>query len=113
MIPIFTVPYRHIDYQPKTCMFLSVVGFVIVLIVSLVIGRGAYHPSNLVEYRDGSGWSAGPAWLMSIGIGEYAFAAAGACTHISEQIPRPSRQVQLVVYVSAQVFKTCPDLLAT
>lgn len=78
-------------------MFLSAVGFVMVMVITLVMGRGAYHPSNLVEYRGSSGWSAGPAWMMSIGIGEYAFAAAGACTHIAEEIPRPSRRVPLVM----------------
>lgn len=83
-------------------MFLSVVGSVLVLIVSLFMSRGTYHPSNLVEYRGGSGWSAGPAWLMSFGIVEYAFAAAGACTHIAEESPRPSRRVPLVMYVSNQ-----------
>lgn len=97
VIPIFTVPHRHIDYLTKSCMFLSVVGFVLVLVVSLVMGRGAYHPSNLVDYRGNSGWGPGSAWLMSIGIGEYAFAAAGACTHIAEEIPRPSRRVPLVM----------------
>lgn len=85
-------------------MLLSVVGFVLVLVVSLVMGRGTYHPSNLVDYRSTSGWGAGPAWMMSIGIGEYAFAAAGACTHIAEEIPRPSRRVPLVMYVSASPY---------
>lgn len=78
-------------------MFLSVVGFVMVMVIILGMGRGAYHPSNLVEYRGSSGWGAGPAWMMSIGIGEYAFAATGACTHIAEEIPRPSRRVPLVM----------------
>lgn len=78
-------------------MFLSVVGFVTVMVIELVMGRGVYHPSNLVESYGNSGWNAGPAWMMSIGIGEYGFAAAGACTHIAEEIPRPSRRVPLVM----------------
>lgn len=78
-------------------MFLSVAGFAMVLVISLAMGRGTYHPSNLVEFNGSSGWSAGPAWLMSIGIGEYAFAAAGACTHIAEEIPRPSHRIPLVM----------------
>jgi len=78
-------------------MFLSIVGFMMVLVITLVMGRGTYHPNNIVVYHGSSGWGAGPAWMMSIGIGEYAFGAAGACTHIAEEIPRPSRRVPLVM----------------
>lgn len=80
-------------------MFLSILGFVLVVIVCLVMGRGHYQPSNLIEYRSTSGWSAGPGWLLGIGNGEYAFAAAGACVHIAEEIPQPSRKIPLVMSV--------------
>lgn len=80
-------------------MLLSVFGFFLVLIVLVVMGRGTYHPSNLVEYYGSSGWGAGPAWMMSIGVGQYAFAATGACTHIAEEMPNPTRRVPLVMWV--------------
>ncbi|GLB07883.1 hypothetical protein AtubIFM57258_003251 [Aspergillus tubingensis] len=54
------------------------------------MGKGTYRPSSLVEYQPRSGWAPGPAWLLGIGNGEYAFVAAGACVHISEEIPKPS-----------------------
>lgn len=73
------------------------IGFVTTFIVMAVMGRGNYHPSNLVDYHASSGWSAGPSWMMSIGVGQYAFAAAGACTHIAEELPRPTRQVPLIM----------------
>lgn len=83
----------------KTAMFLSILGFSVVVIVCLVMGRGTYHPSNLVQYRSTSGWGPGEGWLLGIGNGEYAFAAAGACVHIAEEIPNPSRRVPLVMFV--------------
>lgn len=97
MIPIFAVPHRNVDYITQTCLFLSIVGFLLTFIVMLVMGRGMYHPSNLVDYQGSSGWNAGPSWLMSISVGQYAFAAAGACTHIAEELPRPTRQVPLIM----------------
>lgn len=81
-------------------MFLSILGFALVVIVCLVMGKGHYHPSSLIEYRSTSGWGPGPSWLLAIGNGEYAFAAAGACVHIAEEIPHPSRKVPLVMFVS-------------
>lgn len=83
----------------KTAMFLSILGFSVVVIVCLVMGRGTYHPSNLVQYRSTSGWGPGEGWLLGIGNGEYAFAAAGACVHIAEEIQNPSRKVPLVMFV--------------
>lgn len=99
VLPIFLVPQQRIENLTKTAMFLSLFGFVLVVIVCLVMGRGVYHPSSLVEYRSTSGWGSGPGWLLGICNGEYAFATAGACVHISEEIPNPSRKIPLVMYV--------------
>ncbi|GLA60365.1 hypothetical protein AtubIFM54640_000816 [Aspergillus tubingensis] len=81
----------------QSSMFLSILGFFLVMIVCLVMGKGTYRPSSLVEYQPRSGWAPGPAWLLGIGNGEYAFVAAGACVHISEEIPKPSRRIPLVI----------------
>lgn len=99
VLPLFLIPQRYIENLTKASMFLSLLGFVLVVIVCLVMGKGHYTPSNLVEYHSTSGWSAGPGWLLGIGNGEYAFAAAGACVHIAEEIPQPSRKIPLVMSV--------------
>lgn len=83
----------------QTSMYASILGIFMVVIVCVVMGRGSYHPSNLVDLKPSSGWGLGPAWLLAIGNGEYAFVAAGACVHISEEIPNPSRKIPLVMSV--------------
>lgn len=97
VVPIFIIPQQRIENMTKTAMFLSMVGFVLVVIVCLVMGRGTYQPSRIMEYRSTSGWNPGVGFLLGIGNGEYAFAAAGACVHIAEEIPNPSRKVPLVM----------------
>ncbi|KAJ5678945.1 amino acid transporter [Penicillium macrosclerotiorum] len=91
--------WQRIENMTETAMFLSILGFALVVIVCLVMGRGSYHPSSLVEFRSTSGWTTGPGWMLAIGNGEYAFAAAGACVHIAEEIPNPSRKIPLVMFV--------------
>ena len=93
MIPIFTVPHKHIDYMTKGAMYMSVFGLALVSIVLLVMSRGRYHPENIVSTTASSGWSPGPAWLMAIGTGQYAFFGTGACTHIAEEIPRSNHKL--------------------
>ncbi|GAB1193238.1 hypothetical protein APSETT444_002441 [Aspergillus pseudonomiae] len=44
-----------------------------------------------------SGWGPAPAWLMSIGVGQYCFAATSACTHIAEEMPDPGRKLPQVM----------------
>ncbi|KAF7588341.1 hypothetical protein BBP40_005869 [Aspergillus hancockii] len=78
LIPIFVVPQKHIDRLTKTSI-------------------GHYRPSNIVTYQGSSGWSPGPAWLMSVGLGQYCFAATSACTHIAEEMPRPGRKLPHVI----------------
>ncbi|KAJ5380098.1 uncharacterized protein N7496_002526 [Penicillium cataractarum] len=114
LLPIFIIPQQRIENMTKTAMFLSIVGFVLVVIVCLVMGRGTYHPSSLVEYRSTSGWGPGLGWLLGIGNGEYAFAAAGACVHIAEEIPSPGRKVPLVINLTIilGVFTLVPWIIA-
>ncbi|PYH29104.1 amino acid transporter [Aspergillus neoniger CBS 115656] len=99
LLPIFIIPQHRVDAMTQSSMFLSILGFFLVMIVCLVMGKGTYRPSSLVEYQPRSGWAPGPAWLLGIGNGEYAFVAAGACVHISEEIPKPSRRIPLVMSV--------------
>jgi choline transport protein len=78
-------------------LYCSIVGFILVTIIVLVMGRGQYNPSSLVSNQGISGWGLGPAWLMSIGIGQYPFFGTGACTHVAEEIPRPGRKLPLIM----------------
>lgn len=81
-------------------MFLSIFGMFLVIIVCLVMGRGTYHPSTILNSNRTSGWGTGAGWLLGIGNGEYAFVAAGACVHISEEVPKPNRKIPLVMLVT-------------
>ncbi|KAJ5351886.1 amino acid transporter [Penicillium brevicompactum] len=114
LLPLFLIPQRYIENLTKASMFLSLLGFVLVVIVCLVMGKGHYEPRNLVEYHSTSGWSAGPGWLLGIGNGEYAFAAAGACVHIAEEIPQPSRKIPLVINLTILIgiFTLVPSIIA-
>ncbi|KAI9043603.1 amino acid transporter [Aspergillus affinis] len=103
LIPIFTIPQRKIDRLTKTAMGLSFIGFFIVTIISLVMGRGHYRASNITEYRGSSGWSPGPAWLLSIGLGEYCFVGISACTHIAEEMPRPGKKLPQVINMTVVI----------
>lgn len=83
----------------KAAMLLSILGFFLVITVCLVMGRGHYHPITVIEYRGASGWGPAPAWLMSIGVGQFPFAGISACTHIAEEMPRPGRRLPRVMLV--------------
>ena len=78
-------------------MYLSIIGFTLVMIICLVMCRGRYHVSNIIRYEGNSGWHPGPAWMMSIGLGEYCFAGISACTHIAEELPSPGRKLPQVM----------------
>lgn len=68
-----------------------------VVIIVLVMGRGTYQPSTIVSTNGNSGWGAGPAWILSMSTGQYCFYGAGACTHMAEEMPRPSRKLPHVI----------------
>ena len=97
VIPIFTVPQKHLDYMTKASLYLSVFGLVMIIIIALAMGRDHYQPKHLVEYEGTSGWSPGPAWMLSIATGQYCFFGTGACTHIAEEMPQPSRKLPRVM----------------
>lgn len=99
VLPIFVIPQHRIEGMTKTSMFLSIFGMFLVIIVCLVMGRGNYHPSTILNSTRTSGWGPGAGWLLGIGNGEYAFVAAGACVHISEEVPKPNRKIPLVMLV--------------
>ncbi|KAL4906340.1 hypothetical protein BDW74DRAFT_177354 [Aspergillus multicolor] len=97
LLPIFVIPKHRIEHMTKTAMLLSIVGLFLVLITCLVMGKGNYHPGTILDFTRTSGWGPVPAWFLGIGNGQYAFVAAGACVHISEEIPKPNRKIPLVI----------------
>lgn len=98
VIPIFVVPHKHIDSLTQTSMYLSIVGFLMVIMTCLIMSRGDYQRGSFIVSNQGvSGWPSGVGWLMSIGVGEYCFFGAGAVTHIVEELPRPGRRLPQVI----------------
>ncbi|KAK1140987.1 hypothetical protein N8T08_009733 [Aspergillus melleus] len=97
LIPVFVIPQKRVDHMVNTAMALSIFGFFAVIITCLAMGKGNYHPEIMTQYEGASGWSRTPAWLLSINLGQYAFMGNGAVTHIAEEMPRPGRNLPLVL----------------
>ncbi|PLB40464.1 putative choline transport protein [Aspergillus candidus] len=97
LLPIFTIPQRRVDYLTKTTGIMSLLGIIIIVILVPVMARNKLHPQTITQYRGISGWAPAPAWLMGITTGEYIYAAVGAVTHISEEIPQPGRMMPLIL----------------
>ncbi|GAB1210780.1 hypothetical protein APSETT445_009578 [Aspergillus pseudonomiae] len=94
---------RRYDYLTKTTFTLSITGLILVLIAVLASGRGHYHPEVLTTFQGTSGWDTAPAWLLSITMGQYCYAAIGAVTHIAEEMPQPGRRIPLVINLGVLV----------
>ncbi|KAL2866926.1 amino acid/polyamine transporter I [Aspergillus lucknowensis] len=97
LIPIFTIPRRNTKYMTETCLGMSLFCLVLFIIVLLAMGRGHYRPGNLLLHRNTSGWSTGTGWLLSVVLGEYSFATTGMVVHLSEEVPRPGRNIPLAI----------------
>ncbi|KAF9883909.1 hypothetical protein FE257_002652 [Aspergillus nanangensis] len=97
MLPVFLVPHRYYDSLTTTCLGITIVACVVVIVVPLAMGVGHFDASNLVTFRGVSGWSPGTAWLLSISNSAYAFAAVGSVTHLAEEMPRPGKNLPLVI----------------
>ncbi|THC92022.1 hypothetical protein EYZ11_008521 [Aspergillus tanneri] len=100
LIPVFAIPHKHVDRLANSAMFLSILGFLMVIITCLVMGRNHYHPEMLTEYHGASGWTKVPSWLLSINLAQYAYVGNGAVTHIAEEMPRPGRKLPLVMNIA-------------
>ncbi|KAI9150864.1 Choline transport protein [Paramyrothecium foliicola] len=93
LIPIFTIPQRHLGKWTQMCLFLSVAGFIIVTVTILAMCDGFNDASFLLTFNGVSGWSRGPAWVMSIGNAMYAFASLDAVIHVAEEMHHPSKAI--------------------
>jgi choline transport protein len=80
---------------------LSIVGFVASLVTLLTVQETKQSVDFVfTEYRNVSGWSDG--WAIFIGITAclWAYSGVDAATHVSEEVPNPSRNVPIAIVVT-------------
>ncbi|KAF9881544.1 amino acid permease [Colletotrichum karsti] len=97
LVPIFTIPQRHIGKWTTLCLVLSILGFFIVTIVILTMCKSFQSPSQIITFNGTSGWPDGMAWFMSIGNAMYAFASLDAVIHIAEEMHHPGKEIPRVI----------------
>ncbi|KAL4875437.1 amino acid/polyamine transporter I [Aspergillus karnatakaensis] len=97
LIPIFLTPALKTKRLTETCLFMSILCFILFVTILAVMGREKYRPENLVLHRNLSGWSNSTGWLLSISLGMYNFSAAGTVVHLSEEVPRPQRDIPMAI----------------
>lgn len=100
MTPFFAIPHRHISWLTKFTSALSLLALMAVIITLPIMGRSHQHPETLVHYQGSSGWSPGAAWLLSISMGQYNFAAVGAVVHITDEVSDPQQTIPRILHVS-------------
>jgi choline transport protein len=93
VIPIFTIPQRHLGKWTQACLYLSVAGFAVVTIVLCAMTDSFNSGSFLLEFNGVSGWPKGVAWVMSIGNAMYAFASTDAVIHVAEEMQNPGKAI--------------------
>ncbi|KAJ3562132.1 hypothetical protein NPX13_g8679 [Xylaria arbuscula] len=97
LIPIFTIPQRHLSKWTQMCLYLSIAGFIITTIVLATMTTGFNHPSFLLEFNGVSGWPTGVAWILSISNAMYAFASTDAVIHVAEEMQHPGKAIPQVM----------------
>ncbi|KAJ4248782.1 hypothetical protein NW762_012620 [Fusarium torreyae] len=91
LIPIFTIPQKHLGKWTEGCLAVSVLGFFIVTITVLAMSDSYNHLSFITTFDGTSGWPNGVAWVMSIGNAMYAFASMDAVIHVAEEMHHPGK----------------------
>ncbi|KAI5459551.1 amino acid/polyamine transporter I [Mariannaea sp. PMI_226] len=84
-----------------TVFWMSLAGFIASMITMLVLSDGKQSKSFVFEeYTNVSGWSDG--WAMVIGITAclWAYSGADAPTHLAEEVPNPSRNVPIAIFLT-------------
>ncbi|KAG9769434.1 Choline transport protein [Exophiala dermatitidis] len=77
---------------------LHIVGFVVIVIVLGVMAPKHSAHYVFVEVENSSGWSNdGVAWLVGLLSSVYPFLGYDAAAHLSEELPRPSRNVPIAM----------------
>lgn len=93
VIPIFTVPPRHLGKWTQSCLALSILAFIVVTATILAMSDGYNNASFLLKFDGVSGWPNGAAWVMSIGNAMYAFASLDAVIHVAEEMHNPGKEI--------------------
>ncbi|KAL6357261.1 hypothetical protein LRP88_07419 [Fusarium phalaenopsidis] len=93
LIPIFTIPQKHLGKWTQACLALSVFGFLIVTVTILAMCDEYNHPSFITKFDGTSGWPKGVAWVMSVGNAMYAFASMDAVIHVAEEMHHPGKAI--------------------
>lgn len=93
VIPIFTIPPRHLGKWTQGCLYLSIAGFIITTVVLCSMTDSFNEASFLVRFDGVSGWPKGAAWVMTIGNAMYAFASTDAVIHVAEEMHNPGKAI--------------------
>ncbi|KAK3722687.1 hypothetical protein LTR37_002258 [Vermiconidia calcicola] len=85
---------RRIPMGESVFFWTSVIGFVVSTIAMLAVSD-TKQSSKVVftKWVNQTGWSDGTAFLLAVGQAMYGFLCTDAATHISEELPNPSRNV--------------------
>ncbi|KAL4867648.1 hypothetical protein BDV12DRAFT_186568 [Aspergillus spectabilis] len=97
LIPIFVIPAAQTKRLTETCLVMSILCLILFITILAAMGRGGYHPENLLLHRNLSGWSDSTGWLLSISLGMYSFSASGTCVHLAEEVPNPGKSIPLAI----------------
>ncbi|KAB8262170.1 choline transporter [Aspergillus pseudonomiae] len=108
IIPVFAASNR-ISLVTQVAFYLSLSGFVIFLVVSIVMHQHMQPQSFLLQSGQGnSGWNEGTAWLLSISNAMYAFGGVDGVIHICEEIPKPGKRVPQIMVMTMMIgLLTC------
>lgn len=92
---------RLIPYTQNCGMFLVIAGGIITIIVISAM-RPESHASNhfvwnSFEENNLTGWSGGVAFFLSVLNGAFTIGTPDAVTHISEELPRPKRDLPIAI----------------
>ncbi|ETN43520.1 uncharacterized protein HMPREF1541_02679 [Cyphellophora europaea CBS 101466] len=93
----------------------SLVGFLVNTIVLLAVSPSKQTGSAVfTEWTNLTGWDNGVAMLLAIGQSMYGFLCTDSATHISEELPNPSRHVPRAMWmtIAIGIVTTVPFTLA-
>ncbi|KAL4886414.1 choline transporter [Aspergillus karnatakaensis] len=100
IIPNFAVPNK-MSVVTQCTLYLSLAGFLVFFIVTLVMHENVQPESFILERHDSaSGWNEGTAWMLAISNAMYSFGGTDGAIHISEELPRPGRRVPQVMILT-------------
>ncbi|KAF2662263.1 amino acid transporter [Lophiostoma macrostomum CBS 122681] len=112
--PVFLCP-KKIGWFTQSCLYLSISGCLVVLIMALAMHQQWYPSERLLRSDLGtSGWSSSWAWVLAIGNSMYAYVGTDAASHVAEEMPHPNKRVPSIMNGSIIIgfFTVFPLFLA-